>query len=167
MLTVLHQLSVKLSYLRILMYWFRRFWTAVDSLKRYTWKPAKALSSAKQNLKVITPAFAFNEVPLSDYFPIYSMMTKSTVNELKPEPSRLLAELETINKYAIRELNKLTDKNLDEPLEQTKMVHPIAKTKYEALTWSFRHEMWHLGQISTLKRIIGHPTRWHGWNLKE
>ncbi|MFN3997985.1 DinB family protein [Algoriphagus sp.] len=103
----------------------------------------------------------FKEIPLSDYFPIYSMMTKSTSNELKPEPSILLAELEIINTYANRELNKLTDTNLEEPLEPTKMAHPIAKTKYEALTWSFRHEMWHLGQISTLRRIIGLPTQWN------
>lgn len=103
----------------------------------------------------------FKEVPLGDYFPIYSMMTKSTTNELRPEPSKLLAELEIINNYAIRELNKLSDKNLEEALEPTQIPHPIAKTKFEALTWSFRHEMWHLGQISTLGRIIGHPTKWN------
>lgn len=103
----------------------------------------------------------FKEVPLSDYFPIYSMMTKSTTNELQPDPNKLLVELEIMNNYAIRELNKLTDQNLEESLEPTKMPHPVAKTKYEALTWSFRHEMWHLGQISTLKRIIGQPTKWN------
>lgn len=103
----------------------------------------------------------FKEVALSEYFSIYSMMTKSTTNELKPEPIKLMAELEIINSYAIRALNKLTDLNLEESLEPTKLPHPVAKTKYEALTWSFRHEMWHLGQISTLKRIIGQPTKWN------
>ena len=102
----------------------------------------------------------FNEVPLTSYFPIYSMMTKSTINELQPEPNRLLKELEIINKYATRQFDNLKDSELDNPLEPTKMRHPIAKTKYEALTWSFRHEMWHLGQISTLKRILGNSTIW-------
>ena len=102
----------------------------------------------------------FNEVPLTSYFPIYSMMTKSTLNELQPEPDRLLKELEIINKYATRQFDNLKDSELDNPLEPTKMRHPIAKTKYEALTWSFRHEMWHLGQISTLKRILGNSTIW-------
>ncbi len=102
----------------------------------------------------------FNEVPLTSYFPIYSMMTKSTINDLQPEPSRLLNELEIINNYASKQFDNLTDTELASPLEPTKMRHPIAKTKYEALTWSFRHEMWHLGQISTLNRIFGNPTKW-------
>ena len=102
----------------------------------------------------------FSEVPLTSYFPIYSMMTKSTINELQPEPDRLLKELEIVNNYATRQFDNLKDSELDNPLEPTKMRHPIAKTKYEALTWSFRHEMWHLGQISTLKRILGNSTIW-------
>jgi hypothetical protein len=102
----------------------------------------------------------FNDVPLKDYFPIYSMFTKSVHNELKPSPDKLFMELDIVNKYADKQLDTLTDADLDAELEPTRFPHPIAKTKYEALTWNFRHEMWHLGQISTLKRILGHPTKW-------
>jgi DinB superfamily len=102
----------------------------------------------------------FNDVPLKDYFPIYSMFTKSVNNELKPSPDKLLMELDIVNKYAHKQLDTLTDADLDAALEPTRFPHPIATTKYEALTWNFRHEMWHLGQISTLKRILGHPTKW-------
>lgn len=102
----------------------------------------------------------FKEVLLKEYFPIYSMMTKSTTNELSPEPQRLLNELKTIHKHAMFQLEKLNDEDLDKPLEPTKMQHPLAKTKYDALTWFFRHEMWHLGQISTLKRILDNETQW-------
>lgn len=102
----------------------------------------------------------FSKVPLKDYFPIYSMFTKSTINELKPEPRQLLHELRLINDYANTQIDGLVDSDLDKPLEPTRFPHPIAETKYEALTWNFRHEMWHLGQISTLKRIIGYPTKW-------
>lgn len=102
----------------------------------------------------------FNDVPLKDYFPIYSMFTQSVNNELKPSPDKLLRELDSVNQYANAQLELLNDSDLDAPLEPTKFPHPIAKTKYEALTWNFKHEMWHLGQISTLKRILGHPTKW-------
>jgi hypothetical protein len=102
----------------------------------------------------------FNDVPLKDYFPIYSMFTKSVINELKPSPEKLLMELDIVNKYANRQLETLNDADLDKELESTKFPHPIAKTKYDALTWNFRHEMWHLGQISTIKRILGYPTKW-------
>jgi len=109
---------------------------------------------AKPNLEI------FKKVPLKDYIPIFSMLTKSTTNDLKPEPQKLLSDLEIVNNYALDVLDQMIDENLDDPLEPTRMPHPIANTKYEALTWSFRHEMWHLGQISTLKRIIGNPTKW-------
>ena len=102
----------------------------------------------------------FKEVLLTAYFPIYSMMTKSTSNEIQPKPETLLRELEIINNYATSQFDTLKDADLDNLLEPTKMKHPIAKTKYEALTWSFRHEMWHLGQISTLKRVLGYSTSW-------
>ena len=102
----------------------------------------------------------FKEVPLTVYFPIYSMMTKSTSNEIQPKPETLLRELEIINNYATSQFDTLKDADLDNFLEPTKMKHPIAKIKYEALTWSFRHEMWHLGQISTLKRVLGYSTSW-------
>jgi hypothetical protein len=102
----------------------------------------------------------FNVVPLKDYFPVYSMLTKSVINDLNPTPEKLLSELIFIDNYADKQLDKLNDEDLKEPLEQTKFPHPIAKTKYEALTWNFKHEMWHLGQISTIKRILGNPTKW-------
>jgi hypothetical protein len=102
----------------------------------------------------------FDDVPLKDYFPIYSMFTTSVINDLKPSPDKLLMELDLVDKYADKQLDTLSDRDLDKPLEPTRFPHPIAKTKYEALTWNFKHEMWHLGQISTLKRILGNPTTW-------
>jgi uncharacterized damage-inducible protein DinB len=88
------------------------------------------------------------------------MLTKSVINDLNPSHEKLISELTFVGNYADKELDKLNDENLDEPLAQTKFPHLIAKTKYEALTWNFKHEMWHLGQISTIKRILGNPIIW-------
>ena len=103
----------------------------------------------------------YTKIPLKEYFPIYSMATKSTLNELNPTPETLLSQLEMINKYANQTIESLREEDLDKELEPTKFPHPIAKTKYEALTWSFRHEMWHLGQIATLKRVLNNPINWY------
>lgn len=102
----------------------------------------------------------YTDIPLKEYIPIYSMKAKSTINELQPSPETLLSHLNLVNEYVIQTINSLTDEALDQPLRPTRHPHPMAKTKYEALTWSFRHEMWHLGQIATLKRILGNPVKW-------
>lgn len=101
-----------------------------------------------------------DKIPLKEYIPLYSMFAESTVNDLQPAPERLLSELAFVDEYAHQVLDGLSDEQLDEPLAKTAMKHPMAKTKYEALTWSFRHEMWHAGQISSLKRVLGHATDW-------
>jgi len=103
----------------------------------------------------------YKDIPLKDYIPIYSMFTKSTDNDLRPSPETLLSHLKLMEEYAQKSIGTLTEKDLDKALEPTKFPHPIAKTKYEALTWSFRHEMWHLGQIATLKRVLGNPIDWY------
>jgi len=38
--------------------------------------------------------------------------------------------------------------------EPTKRKHPVAKTKFEAISWNIKHTMWHCGQIACIKRLI-------------
>ena len=38
--------------------------------------------------------------------------------------------------------------------------HPVAETKYEALSWSFKHEMWHSAEMEAIKRELGYPIVW-------
>ena len=38
--------------------------------------------------------------------------------------------------------------------------HPVASTKYEALSWCFKHEMWHSAEMEDIKRALGHPIKW-------
>ena len=68
-----------------------------------------------------------------------------------PAHDILLANFKVIQTEANSVLDSLTEEKLDTP---TEMENPVAKTKYEALTWSFKHHMWHGGQISTLKRVL-------------
>lgn len=101
------------------------------------------------------------EVPIRQYASFFSRGGRP-VAELPPElsPKNIIYHLDVINETAKEVLQQLTDAALDQPLEPTSYPHPIAKTKYEALCWCFRHEMWHCGQISLLGRVLGHETNW-------
>ncbi|MGI9544502.1 MAG: DinB family protein [Cyclobacteriaceae bacterium] len=100
-------------------------------------------------------------IPLKLYIPKYGMGSDPADHkDIKPSAEELREQLDFVNEVAKNELRKLDERELDKALEPTRGTHPIAKTKYEALTWSFKHEMWHCGQISTLKRILGKATSW-------
>ena len=100
-------------------------------------------------------------LPLKEYATLYTKdgaLSKS--REELPPPKTLSDHLNSVEEIAREVLMNLNDDDLDQPLEPTRFPHPIARTKYEALTWSFRHEMWHGGQISMIKRVLGKPMRW-------
>jgi hypothetical protein len=100
-------------------------------------------------------------IPLKEYASLYTMGIIPTRNsETGPKPLVLKKQLDFMNLAAREVLLALSDDELDNRLEPTKFPHPVAKTKYEALTWAYKHEMWHCGQISMIKRIIGIPTKW-------
>lgn len=56
--------------------------------------------------------------------------------------------------YVTYELSKLTLKVIENKLEPTHVIHPIAKIKREAIDWNIQHTMYHRGQIGILKRIV-------------
>lgn len=100
-------------------------------------------------------------IPLKFYIPKYGMGSDpADHSSIQPNPDELKEQLDFVNEVALAELRKLEDSELDKALEPTRGKHPVATNKYEALTWSFKHEMWHCGQISILKRILGKATRW-------
>lgn len=60
----------------------------------------------------------------------------------------------------IRNLSLLDNRILSENLEPIPFKHPVANNKYEALSWCFKHEMWHSAEMETIKRALGHPAKW-------
>ena len=57
-------------------------------------------------------------------------------------------------------LSNLADDILEDELEPIPIKHPIATTKYEALSWSFKHEMWHSAEMENIKQALGYPIKW-------
>ena len=67
----------------------------------------------------------------------------------KDQLLNLKKEVDEVTNYAI---DSLVEMNLK---DKTEIINPVAKTKYDALTFTFKHQMWHNGQIAMIKRIIG------------
>lgn len=93
------------------------------------------------------------KIPMKRYAALY---TNAEPGKAKGsvEPETLLSQLLFIQNRSVETISTLPDNDLKNELEPTRMKHPIAKTKFEAIDWNIKHTMWHCGQISILKRIV-------------
>lgn len=70
----------------------------------------------------------------------------------KPNKERLLHDLTIVKSHAVELIQTLNANDLDVP---TMVDNPIATTKFEALTFAPKHQMWHCGQIALVHRAMG------------
>jgi hypothetical protein len=104
----------------------------------------------------------FDLIPVVDYVKIFDGMGtlhRSVEKDLIPT-SKLKEQFDTVHEICIDNLTKLNDKILYDKLEPIPFRHPVADTKYEALSWSFKHEMWHSAEMEEIKRALGYPIKW-------
>jgi hypothetical protein len=101
----------------------------------------------------------YDLIPVAEYVNIFNGMGslhRSVEKDLIPT-SKLKEQFDYIHEICINNLSRLSDDILN---EQIPFKHPIATTKYEALSWSFKHEMWHSAEMEAIKRFLGHPIKW-------
>ncbi len=111
-------------------------------------------SILNKNSKII--AELNQKVPLNDLFKYYFAGSNPLENRKnRPDKNQLLEYKSEIDLGSNRILEMLTEKTLT---ERTEIENPVAKTKYDALTFTFKHQMWHNGQIAMIKRIIRQKT---------
>jgi len=104
----------------------------------------------------------FELIPVIDYVKIFNGMGtlhRSVEKELIPT-NKLKQQFEAVHEICIDNLMKLNDDILVQPLEPIPFRHPVADTKYEALSWCFKHEMWHSAEMEEIKRMLGYPIQW-------
>lgn len=104
----------------------------------------------------------FEKVPVQDYLKVFNglgSMHRSVTKDLAP-PSRLRKEFDFVHELCIESLCGLPDEILGEKLEPIPFKHPIAKNKYDAISWSFKHEMWHAAEMEQIKITLNHQTKW-------
>lgn len=92
-------------------------------------------------------------VPLREYSELFTNAApKNAVG--KADPTELQKQLILLEQKSIESIQSLSENDLTRPLEPTRIPHPIAKNKYEALDWNIKHTMWHCGQLGILKRVV-------------
>ena len=96
-------------------------------------------------------------VPMREYTKLFSFDTLPKNTVLRTTPNELKEHLKVIENKSIEVIQSIALESLPTNLEPTKMSHPVAKTKFEALSWNIKHTMWHCGQIALIKRIIDKP----------
>lgn len=104
----------------------------------------------------------FELIPVVDYVQIFNGMGtrhRSVEKDIIPA-DRLIEQFNNVHKICIDNLSVLDDDVLQQALEPIPFKHPVAETKYDALSWCFKHEMWHSAEMEAIKSALGHPTIW-------
>lgn len=131
----------------------------------FIWQVGHLLVS--QNFHAITTITGVNEnvgrlLPMKEYNRMFNGMGtlhRSIEKNLIPA-GELREQLETVHQICIDNLGTLNDDILLEKLEPIPFRHPVAEIKYEALSWSFKHEMWHSAEMEDIKRKLGYSILW-------
>ncbi|MDR2036578.1 MAG: DinB family protein [Bacteroidales bacterium] len=131
----------------------------------FAWQIGHLLIS--QNFHAITVITGRNEkvsqiIPLTDYVKIFNGMgtLHRSVKKDLIAVCKLKDQFKAVHEICIQNLSLLTDDILYEELMPIPFKHPVAHTKYEALSWSFKHEMWHCAEMEAIKWSLGYPTIW-------
>lgn len=93
------------------------------------------------------------KIPMKDYATLFDKADPlSSVGKM--DPKIIYDHLLIVQQRSIDVIRSLSLEDLQNDLEPSQLVHPVAKTKLEALEWNLNHTMWHCGQIGMIKRII-------------
>ena len=92
----------------------------------------------------------------------YDTAPKDMVGKTSPE--QLMVHLELMQERSLEIIRSLSENDLWEAVKPTKVPHPVAKTKFEAIDWNIKHTLWHCGQIATWKRMVDHS---HDFGLQQ
>ncbi|MBD3637058.1 MAG: DinB family protein [Crocinitomicaceae bacterium] len=92
------------------------------------------------------------EIPLETYFKYYFAGSDPRADwKQRPGKEELMRHWNLLCNVCTEMIPLLNEPGLD---SETEIKNPVAKTKYEALAFTFKHQMWHNGQIAMVKRIL-------------
>lgn len=142
-------------------------WYAIpkNTDSNFAWQIGHLMIS--QNFHAITCITGRNDkvadiIPIICYVNIFNGMGtlhRSVEKDLIPIP-KLIEQFNVVHEICIENLSKLDDGILQQTLEPIPFKHPVANTKYEALSWCFKHEMWHSAEMESIKLALKHPIAW-------
>lgn len=136
-----------------------------NTTSNFAWQVGHLIIS--QNFHAITCITGRNDkvydlIPVAEYVKLFNGMgTRHRSAEKDIIPAyKLKEQLNTVYDICIEGLSILNDDMLKQDLEPIPFKHPVANTKYEALSWCFKHEMWHAAEMEALKVALNYPTIW-------
>lgn len=120
------------------------------------WQAGHLLVSIYFNTMVVIKGHQpgiFQSMPLKLYSQLFTQATPaSAMNQV--EPQQLFEHLKTMQNHSSEIIKSLTEHDLNALLVPGEIVHPVAKTKFEAINWNVNHTFWHCGQIAMIKRVV-------------
>ena len=121
-------------------------WQQVD-----TWWLVKTSTLSHVSLEEILKIAEL--IPIVDYVKIFNGMgtLHRSVEKNLISAYKLKEQFDAIHEICIDNLTQLNDDILIEQLEPIPFKHPVANNKYEALSWCFKHEMWHSAEMEAIK----------------
>lgn len=104
----------------------------------------------------------FDKIPLKSYAEVFGGLgsPKRSVSQDFVTTKELWKNMDYIFSICLGKLDNADEKMLGEELEPTLFKNPIAKNKYEAISWSFKHEMWHCAEMEQIKIRLGKQFNW-------
>lgn len=131
----------------------------------FAWQVGHLLVS--QNFHAITCITGRNSkvmelIPMARYVALFNGMGtlhRSVEKDVVPAV-KLLEQLNAVHEICVESLMRLNDDVLQQELEPIPFKHPVATTKYDALSWCFKHEMWHSAEMEAIKQALGYPIAW-------
>ena len=131
----------------------------------FAWQIGHVMMS--QNFHAITVITGRNEkvndlIPVAQYNKLFNGMgtLHRSVEKDFISTAKLKEQFNAVHEICIDNLTRLSDDILLDKLEPIPFKHPIADTKYEAISWCFKHEMWHSAEMESIKRDLGYPIKW-------
>jgi len=104
----------------------------------------------------------FEKIPVHSYAKVFSGLGSQhrSVQDDFVTISDLKDNLDFVFDLCIEKLDGANDSILEEDLEPTLFKNPIAHNKYDAISWSFKHEMWHCAEMEQIKIKLGKQFKW-------
>ena len=104
----------------------------------------------------------FDKIPIPSYAKVMGGLGSPdrSISKDFTSTAELKENLDFIFDLCIEKLDNSNDDILNNKLEPTVFKNPIATNKYEAISWSFKHEMWHCAEMEQIKIKLGKQFEW-------
>jgi len=136
-----------------------------DTNSNFAWQIGHILMA--QNFHIFACALGRNQriidkFPIQDYSKVFRGLGSSerSVDKDYVSPDKLIEYFNFVYELCLEGLAKATDDILLDKLEPIPFKHPVANNKYEAISWSFKHEMWHCAEMEQIKLQLGKQIKW-------